>query len=138
MVLLHEHLLDQRPKNALAKAWWKEGIHLQSVWLFMQKADHLKTHMLVHSGLKLHPCNLCPQSFKTSGELKTHGFNHMGIKSHPCDQCPKCLIGKTEDIDVINEDYMEKELNSFKLHGRTYLWMSSWKWKVEMIKLEKW
>uniref|UniRef100_A0A3P9D180 Uncharacterized protein n=1 Tax=Maylandia zebra TaxID=106582 RepID=A0A3P9D180_9CICH len=53
------------------------------------QSGNLKTHQLIHSGVKAHSCELCGQSFTQAGHLKTHQLIHSGVKAYSCDLCGK-------------------------------------------------
>ncbi|KAG8229535.1 hypothetical protein J437_LFUL009009 [Ladona fulva] len=46
--------------------------------------EHLKAHMLKHSGEKPYKCNLCEFESSQKGILKTHMLKHTGEKPHKC------------------------------------------------------
>uniref|UniRef100_A0AAZ1XG98 C2H2-type domain-containing protein n=1 Tax=Oreochromis aureus TaxID=47969 RepID=A0AAZ1XG98_OREAU len=52
-------------------------------------AGGLKTHQLIHSGVKAYSCDLCGKSFARAGNLKKHQLIHSGVKPYSCDLCGK-------------------------------------------------
>ena len=62
----------------------KKGFH---------RKHHLKTHVLIHYGIKKFRCNLCNQSFRQNGHLKIHleEVHNSGCKS-VCDICRKSFL----------------------------------------------
>ena len=51
------------------------------------RADHLWTHLKIHSGEKPNKCNQCDSAFSQAGDLKRHFKTHSGEKSNKCNQC---------------------------------------------------
>lgn len=45
------------------------------------RPDHLRTHMLVHTGERPHKCNQCGKSFTRQHHLKYHTVTHTGVKN---------------------------------------------------------
>ena len=43
---------------------------------------HLKRHMHIHTGEKLHKCNVCDKAFVRNETLKTHMLSHKGDQPH--------------------------------------------------------
>jgi len=55
---------------------------------FFKKPDHLKTHLLIHSGEKPHKCEECQRGFTQDTHLKTHMLTHKpGSKNFSCETC---------------------------------------------------
>uniref|UniRef100_A0A7N6AW52 C2H2-type domain-containing protein n=1 Tax=Anabas testudineus TaxID=64144 RepID=A0A7N6AW52_ANATE len=48
--------------------------------------SRLKTHEVIHSGVKPHRCDLCPK-FKCRSQLAIHYQTHTGERPHLCDIC---------------------------------------------------
>ena len=53
------------------------------------KAGNLKTHLLMHSGIKINTCLDCNKTFSLSVHLKRHLMTHSGIKMYTCADCDK-------------------------------------------------
>ena len=58
--------------------------------------SHLKNHIMIHTGEKLHKCAQCSKSFDRAGHLKEHLVTHSGDKGshlslspHYTGLCPK-------------------------------------------------
>ena len=64
----------------------------------------LKTHKLIHSGLKPHQCNYCAKSFRHSNTLKNHERIHRGEKPFSCNDCSKSFT----------------DITALKVHGRIH------------------
>ena len=60
---------------------------------FFQDA-HLKSHMLIHKGTLPYSCNLCKKSFRQNPHLKIHIMTHTGEKPYTCEECGKCFARK--------------------------------------------
>ena len=60
---------------------------------FIKKADLLR-HETVHSDIKPFLCNLCAKGFGTSCQLKFHMMSHTGEKPFQCSVCGKGFIAK--------------------------------------------
>lgn len=50
--------------------------------------DHMRSHMLVHTGEPRYSCDNCSLRFAFKTDLFTHKRIHTGIKPFNCDQCP--------------------------------------------------
>ena len=48
---------------------------------------HLKAHILLHSGVKTHECNICGKKCAHAGNLKKHMFTHSNEQPFSCEQC---------------------------------------------------
>ena len=48
---------------------------------------HLKVHVLRHSGVKAHECNICGKKCAHAGDLKMHMFTHSNEQPFSCEQC---------------------------------------------------
>ena len=55
---------------------------------FFQDA-HLKSHMLIHKGTFPYSCHLCEKSFRQNPHLKIHVMTHTGEKPYTCEECGK-------------------------------------------------
>lgn len=53
------------------------------------QASSLKTHQLVHTGLKPHTCNICQASFRKTHHLRRHYLIHTGERPYQCDFCDR-------------------------------------------------
>ena len=49
----------------------------------------LKTHQVVHTGIRAHQCPTCSKSFGQKNDLKRHQLIHTGIRAHKCTICSK-------------------------------------------------
>ncbi|XP_049797014.1 zinc finger protein 43-like isoform X1 [Schistocerca nitens] len=56
------------------------------------RSGDLKTHLLIHTGMKPHKCEICEKSFTLLASLKKHSLNHTGKKPHKCEICGKCFV----------------------------------------------
>ena len=56
----------------------------------------LKTHMLIHSGVKPYSCVMCDASFRHQSTLKRHICIHTGEKKFVCNVCQSPFARKTE------------------------------------------
>jgi len=79
---LHAHMLIHSENNykhicsVCKKAFWR--------------SDHLRKHMLVHTGEKPYTCNDCGGHFRTGSHLKTHMAVHIKERNYgPCNICGK-------------------------------------------------
>ncbi|XP_026482333.1 zinc finger protein 92-like [Ctenocephalides felis] len=54
-----------------------------------KRSSHLKSHMLMHSGVRLHECNTCNKTFTQSFTLKRHMLVHNEVRSLECNICNK-------------------------------------------------
>ena len=48
---------------------------------------HLKAHVLLHSGVKAHECNICGKKCADVGSLRKHLFTHSNEQPFSCEQC---------------------------------------------------
>ena len=48
---------------------------------------NLKSHELIHTGVKPYACSTCGNMFKQNGDLKKHKRIHTGITSYACSTC---------------------------------------------------
>ena len=53
------------------------------------RTGHLRGHMMIHTGEKLHNCAQCSKSFNQAGHLKQHLLTHSRDKLNNCEQCSK-------------------------------------------------
>lgn len=51
--------------------------------------NHLKQHMLIHTGEKPHLCTYCNKAFSVKPKLDRHMLTHTGEKPHRCSYCNK-------------------------------------------------
>ena len=49
--------------------------------------SNLKTHILIHTGEKLHKCTMCDFAANRVHHLKMHILKHTGENPHHCVQC---------------------------------------------------
>ena len=54
-----------------------------------REAESLNKHILHHSGENPHSCTECKKVFWQTGSISTHLLIHTGEKLHPCGQCDK-------------------------------------------------
>lgn len=52
-------------------------------------SGRLKTHMIVHSGVREFICEICPKSFAYKHNLLNHRKTHSNERSHKCGFCPR-------------------------------------------------
>ena len=50
---------------------------------------HLKTHMLTHTKVKAHECDICKKKFLLKSHLVQHFRIHLGEKPYGCAECGK-------------------------------------------------
>ena len=53
------------------------------------RADHLESHMRIHTNEKPYECDVCQKRFRESSSLKTHMRIHTNEKPYECDVCQK-------------------------------------------------
>ncbi|XP_067628555.1 zinc finger protein 184-like isoform X3 [Eurosta solidaginis] len=94
-----------------------------------RQKGHLKYHKRLHSGEKLHkcdicemryingpekdeqyqyPCDICGKHFKTKRVLNIHKRDHSGVKSHKCDVCEMRFLRTTNLRDHMRTHTGEK------------------------------
>ncbi|KAI8426877.1 hypothetical protein MSG28_014554 [Choristoneura fumiferana] len=49
-----------------------------------------------NNGLKLHPCNICDESFAFKIDMLIHQLKHSGKKPQECEICQKLFISKSQ------------------------------------------
>lgn len=49
--------------------------------------DHLRKHMVYHTGERKFQCNVCGKDFTQNSHLTQHSWIHSGIKPHACKYC---------------------------------------------------
>ena len=57
------------------------------------RADMLKAHEMVHSGIKAFSCETCGNSFARSSTLNAHKLTHIDVKPFKCTTCGKWSSG---------------------------------------------
>ena len=77
--------------------------HNEGTWLtchICQKkfslSGNLKTHILIHEGVKPYVCSECPMRFYTAGALKAHVSVHSDVKPFCCILCDKSFKRKSQ------------------------------------------
>ena len=58
---------------------------------FLQSSG-LRSHELIHTGIKPFKCDICFKDFRLKGSLKVHRYSHTGEKPYICDLCGSCFF----------------------------------------------
>ena len=53
------------------------------------QAGSLKTHAIIHSGVKPFECETCNKTYIDARSLKAHEIIHTGVKPFECETCHK-------------------------------------------------
>lgn len=70
---------------------------------------------IVHQGKRLLNCNVCEKAFSRAGSLRTHKLIHTGVKPFPCPLCDKKCREKIQLIKHLQKkhDIEQSQLPSF-------------------------
>ena len=74
-------------------------------------SSHLKTHHLVHTGMRAHKCPKCFKTFGQKCDLKRHQLVHTGIREH---QCPTCFKSFRQRGTLVKHQLVHSSIRFYK------------------------
>ncbi|XP_026482903.1 zinc finger protein 366-like [Ctenocephalides felis] len=95
---LKEHMIEHMPNNTkenpfksfqmriCCKAFDRLSVLKRHMLIH---SSNMKSHMLMHSGVRPHECNICKKTFTKSNNLKRHMLLHSRVLTHKCNICNK-------------------------------------------------
>ncbi|XP_013886865.1 uncharacterized protein LOC106534693 [Austrofundulus limnaeus] len=64
-----------------------EGLKCRECGLEFNRIEHLRRHIVVHTGEKPYKCVVCERGFNQAGNLKSHMRLHTGERPYMCHHC---------------------------------------------------
>ncbi|KAH9403127.1 Transcription factor COE2 [Tyrophagus putrescentiae] len=68
---------------------WHSSLPVPSMLQIIWQKEHLKTHQLIHTCIRVYKCPTCFKSFGLKGDLVKHQLVHAVIRDNKCTICSK-------------------------------------------------
>ena len=84
--------------------------------MFSQKGT-LKQHMLIHTKVKPHECDICNKKFSLRSNLINHFRIHLGEQSYGCAECGKWFTqgsNRNTHIRTVHKDLSSEQQSELK------------------------
>ena len=63
--------------------------------------QYLKTHIMIHEGIKPNKCYMCEKDFVQLSDLKRHMKRHDKDEEHKCDTCSSVFLN-IENLGLVD------------------------------------